>query len=1088
MIMQRLNIIFFKKNTYFSFLIFNFLIFFFVLSFFNIEKCHVFAEVIFDGSMNPETKGLKLIGSFEIKSEYGKIFGENLFHSFSDFNINTNEIARFTGNDGIIKNIINRITGDKFSYINGAINSEIPGANMYILNPNGVILGSKAQINIDGSFYISTADYLKRDNMHFYSKINENTLLFTEDPSAFGFFNNNKGKISIKGEKLENEINKCKITIKPYKSISIISSDIEIVDCEIYAPEARINLSNINSNDTEVKLTDSGIDISSDDSNLSEFGKIKIDNSILETTGTGSGSVYIFGGDFNIINNSEIKTNTLGNKQGGLTKINVRNILMDNSAIFSKTSSDARGGSIEIKAQDSIMLYNESELVADSYNADNFNYGEAGNILINAPNISLINSVYISSDTYKGGKGGNITINSSKSIYISNESKIFSVTEGKDEKAGAGGSIHINCKDMTLINNSVISSDTFYGYGQGGEIIIKGLQNEQSDSLIVHGSYIFSGSIEGHGNGGKISIKSNKISFVSGGQIGSESTGSGKGGEVNIYGKTINLYEKNENGNLCKIYTSALFKGENAGDAGNIFINADSLSFDDKSNISASTNGHGNAGEINLIIDNLLLDSMSFISSSSDSNSSDGNAGLINMNINNSIILKNNSSITTSTNGTGNAGNIQINLKELLLDSESIISSSSNGNDKSGHAGTIIIKEIHPNFHTSAVLKNKSKLTTSCNGRNIAGSIQIDLDDLYLNTGASISSTSNFIGIANQQDIIAAGSIQIHANNLIEIMDSETNINTSTQGQGIAGGIFLSANKIKLFNGALISSSSNSENIGGKGGEINFNNVNNLMLNNSFISTSSFGTGDAGNIKIEINNIELQNNSFITSESNAKDNGGFAGMINIIADESIYLNTSSITTEAVNTYVPDDMLNIKNDINNGRITINNCKAINLIDSTISSSVLGGLGNGGDIVIENDYVTLNHSKIIANAYEGNGGNISIVTLHYIKSSDSSISASSKFGLDGTIFIDAPDVDIGKDLIFLPANFLDASPWLKTTCELRSSENVSRLIWSGKDAISITIKDLQPSLTMEFSSFENDNDLNRKGYLEEEFFQN
>ena len=81
----------------------------------------------------------------------------NLFHSFEKFNLHTGEGALF--NDYGIQNTIGRITGADYSWINGKIYSS--AANLYLINPNGIMFGPNVSLNIAGSFYASTADYLR---------------------------------------------------------------------------------------------------------------------------------------------------------------------------------------------------------------------------------------------------------------------------------------------------------------------------------------------------------------------------------------------------------------------------------------------------------------------------------------------------------------------------------------------------------------------------------------------------------------------------------------------------------------------------------------------------------------------------------------------------------------------------------------------------------------------------------------------------------------------------------------------------------------------------------------------------------------
>jgi len=86
--------------------------------------------------------------------------GPNLFHSFDRFSVGTRDVASFQGPSGIT-NILSRVTGGQLSEIDGTIQSTIPGANLYLLNPSGVLFGPNARLDVQGSFHVSKADYVR---------------------------------------------------------------------------------------------------------------------------------------------------------------------------------------------------------------------------------------------------------------------------------------------------------------------------------------------------------------------------------------------------------------------------------------------------------------------------------------------------------------------------------------------------------------------------------------------------------------------------------------------------------------------------------------------------------------------------------------------------------------------------------------------------------------------------------------------------------------------------------------------------------------------------------------------------------------
>ena len=104
------------------------------------------AQVVVDGSFG--NAGALSGPNFKIPDTLGKTVGDNLFHSFSEFSLQTGQAATFTGPD-TIQNILGRVTGDKVSEIDGLIRSEITDANLYLLNPNGFLFGKNARGDIE---------------------------------------------------------------------------------------------------------------------------------------------------------------------------------------------------------------------------------------------------------------------------------------------------------------------------------------------------------------------------------------------------------------------------------------------------------------------------------------------------------------------------------------------------------------------------------------------------------------------------------------------------------------------------------------------------------------------------------------------------------------------------------------------------------------------------------------------------------------------------------------------------------------------------------------------------------------------------
>ena len=119
----------------------------------------IHAQISTDGSLGAPAQVLNGPG-FTIGQDFGKRAGNNLFHSFQEFNIKFGESVTFTG-DADLQRVISRVTIGHDSNINGLLKSTIPNADFFLINPAGVVFAPIATINPCGAFLVPTADYLK---------------------------------------------------------------------------------------------------------------------------------------------------------------------------------------------------------------------------------------------------------------------------------------------------------------------------------------------------------------------------------------------------------------------------------------------------------------------------------------------------------------------------------------------------------------------------------------------------------------------------------------------------------------------------------------------------------------------------------------------------------------------------------------------------------------------------------------------------------------------------------------------------------------------------------------------------------------
>ncbi|OQX21510.1 MAG: hypothetical protein BWK80_33110 [Desulfobacteraceae bacterium IS3] len=1147
------------------------------------------AQVVFDGSIGAAGK-LNLPGpDYDIKAEYGQQSGANLFHSFQQFNINTNEIATFTGPDSV-RNIISRVTGGNASRIDGMLRSAIPGADLYLLNPAGVMFGQNASLDLSGGFHVSTADYLRLgNNERFYSIPNENDMLSVSEPAAFGFLDENSGKITIEGKgKLGEDLwgendtswrdwwkhtgikedgNK-NLTFFPGlvvpegKNISLVGGDIEIkgssvpnrqgnyvpVGANLNAPEGQIRMASIAS-EGEAEISGAGLNVSASrlgNITMSEGAGITVNSSGDDSTRGGAGSVFIRSGSFVMDSASRIISQP---SHGGGQEISIQadNVTLQNSSeIKANALGTGKGTDIVIEASETVAITDGRIKNGSFYEQD---AGAGGELSVTAKNIAISGSKSsLGGESYGAGKGGNINLNASESLHLFEEGQIS--TSATPWSTGRGGDITVTAPQLTVENKAVIKSRS-----------------------------------EGAGEGGNIAIHVGELQIADRGEISLRAEGSGNSGNLSISGTDPKPDDFADVVALSGENSAIRADTVGSGHAGNIAVTAKNMSLTDTASVTTSASDTGNAGSIALNVEKLELGKNAKIASSSEylsvkiqtvpdiaardelmanaqpydvvvvKDAGDGSAGVFVLNIfgdmwvpigkdirivadltelqdladavlTGEVVIEAGEIAVVQDTGDGAPGGFVFDEFSEWIKIKNVYSTDDIANregftalagdvaridtgdgatknfvytgkdwlsfgevykvkdiaqrDKlSVHAGDAAKVEdagdgktkgfvfdgenwisfymtgsagaIDIHARDAVTLKDDSLISTAGAGGVRAGEITLNAAEVKLNDRALIASTSESVG--------DAGTISVNTQGGNVSLGDNAALSSATSGYGNGGSITVNTGNLETSGNAYISSASNFKEKGGDAGTIFIQADNTVYVSGkSSVRTSAEGQGNAGNIAIEAGNIRLGNEASVSSASHAPENGGAAGSIRIAADSLYLLNRSSLTTEAENTGVIEETA----DKQNGRIEMQIKDTLYLSDSRITTSVKGGLGNGGDIEIGSPtFVVLNKGEIKANAYQGSGGNIRIVTEHFIQSFKSIVSASSQFGLDGSIEIEAPDENISETLITLPASYLDVSRWMQNPCAERGTRKTSTFVMTGRDGVSILADDWQPS---------------------------
>ncbi|MEM6406698.1 MAG: hypothetical protein AAF669_08955, partial [Pseudomonadota bacterium] len=321
--------------------------------------------------------------------------------------------------------------------------------------------------------------------------------------------------------------------------------------------------------------------------------------------------------------------------------------------------------------------------------------------------------------------------------------------------------------------------------------------------------------------------------------------------------------------------------------------------------------------------------------------------------------------------------------------------------------------------------------------------------DIRFTDVAQLSATTLGAGKSGDVTLIAAGQVSFAGEN----DDSASGIYVRTESTeddaGAGGSVSIQAQDIEFAEGARISATTDGP---GQGGAVSLQANRQIRLGpDILLSADTFGTGTAGDLQLQTASLILDDATISSGSESVEAGAGSAGNLRIITGETIELSGgSALTTESANA-------------GGGGIHIETRDRLHLQDSKITTSVRGGIGQGGNIFIDPVFVILENSQIQANAYGGPGGNIKLIADYLMYSGPTAIEASSALSTSGNIEVQAVAVDAGSLQVTDVPDPLDVTQWASAPCHLRRGR-ISRLIMAGYDAHPTPVDDLLSSLPL------------------------
>jgi filamentous hemagglutinin family protein len=803
------------------------------------------AQIVRDGTVGPP--GGPLQGpAYDITADLGQQTGNNLFHSFSQFNINKGEEATFFGPPEIA-NVLARVTGRTPSNIDGILRtSGMPNANFFLLNPAGVLLGPDAQLEVAGSFAVTTADEIRlADGGRFSATDPAGSVLTSAPPSAFGFLGPSPAAV---------EVNARMLAVPAGEVLSVVGGDVRIVGGQLLAPDGRINLVSAASGEVAFDATDPGAPV--DAGSLAARGDIQMSGGEVRVDGAGGGSIVVRADDASIDGGAAMLAVNDDVGGGGIDVELTGGLKIDAvGSISVLASGQARGGDLRVEAErleltgsprgmvfiaslaqgagdgGNITLDVASDLtllaggVVTSINQGSGTGGRlevtAGTILLRDQNTLMSSTAF--SDLGNIGRGGDITIGAG-TVAVENNASIFA----RADSLTTGGRVSVTASEVRLSGDfsSIFGSDAG-SLGDGG-----GVDVTAGMLLIEDSAFITTESLNADFNGSAITINGGTVHFRTGGGIASRTSTAGDAGPIAITAETIVL-EGQETG----ITASSL----GAGDAGPITITADSITVSDFAAITTSTAfGTGQGGTINLTAGEVNIINGGFVAAAA---LGEGNGGAIEINGGTLRIAGDGAGILVSSipqqqgsgESAGDAGDVRIAVDNLMITADGSVNASTltggDGGDITIQAGTVILdRGADPESGGGTIL---AQTLSTEPGAGDAGNVTINAGSVELR-GSAVSVLSQGDG--------RGGSLTINADTL-EVADGSGVFSLSV-GTGDAGTIVLRAARQIRISGSGINSAATRANAGDvtiDGGRI-------LDILESEVSAEA--VVDGGNIKL----------------------------------------------------------------------------------------------------------------------------------------------------------------------------------------------------------------------------------------------
>ncbi|HIK16627.1 MAG TPA: filamentous hemagglutinin N-terminal domain-containing protein [Leptolyngbyaceae cyanobacterium M33_DOE_097] len=974
-----------------------------ILSFANVTQ----GQIVPDQTLSTPSR-VDAVGCTNCVIEGGTLRGGNLFHSFQEFSIPTGGSA-FFNNPVAIENILTRVTGNSISTLDGLLKAN-GAANFFLLNPNGIVFGPNARLELGGSFFASTANSFKFSDGSEFSATNPQAAPLLTINLTPGL---QTGTIAP-GSQIVN-----RGTLVARQDMILESDHLDLQGQLVAGRDLLLKAQDtVQIRDTSLApfLARSGRDLTLQGNQTVDIfalnhpasGLFSGGNLVLRSANSVGGDAHYFaGGNFRIeqldgeLGNLFSPNDPIIRSQGDVSFFGYfgtsLHILSGGSVNIGRiiiTGPDTLGDTINptnTPQLANVVLSDGTPLTIDGSarptvdiraGMDPATIGTPlGTVGVNFPIDFFFplapgnNPVRTSADITIGGidaergqvlitnqyladrqlPGGTITINGA--LFGG-----FPLGIGVGSINGDAGSIDIDSRAGISVN-SLLSTDSTVGSGGNIKLLAQGDINvAPGASIRANGTF----------NGGiTLNTFNNGSVFLAGNVSGtSNGAGTGIGGDIILDTRSLFLT------NGARIVTSTT--GSAIG--GDITINAqegvqivgEGSSTQQVSGIFASTQGSGTGGSVTMTTPQLNLQAGGQIGVNT---SQSGQGGNLTIQVANQIEIDGTNSTGTIASGLGtnaiaggNAGATQINTNQLTIRNGGQIGAGTFG---SGNGGKITITASDVQVNGGGTAGRSGIFTSAESGSSgRAGAVEVFTDQLEVSDGALLSVGTDGSG--------EGGTLSIVANQVV-VQDSGQILATTTSS-GTGGNLTIQATDFVQVNGDSSKITTRTEdNASGQAGNLLIATDLLTVRDGAQIDSSSFGAGPGGSVLVTADTVEVAG----TSSNGQTVSGVFASANSTLSNAG----------------------------NGGTLTVNTRELLVLDGAGISVSTQGS-GNGGDLAVNANSVFVQGIVTAATQGSGTAGNIAFKPLNgdslaFQFQDEARISASTNgTGAGGSVTINAP----------------------------------------------------------------------------------